>query len=102
MENQHESERDTIHISPWLVKVLSSSILGGLGLIGAYMIQWNRTDGAFKERVVLSLIQLEAQANRTNEVIKVIPTNTRAIEEHERRLNNLEDDHAAVRRRRGD
>ena len=88
---------DTIHVSPWLVKILASAILGGLGLIGLYMISWNVEDGRFKERVLLSLDSLERQAIETREIIKIVPTNTQKLADHERRIDRVEAYHESRR-----
>ena len=91
---------DTIHVSPWLVKAVSASILTGLGVIAGWMAIWNRSDAEFKATVLISIGQIREQVAEIRGTLSVVPSNTQKILDIQRRVDRLEDDHSDYERRK--
>ena len=91
-------ERDVVHISPGLVKILAGSILTGLIVIAGYMAAWGLNDASFKTSVTLRLDGLSKQLDEVKTRTDVVPTNTQKIIDHERRISNVEQRERAIDR----
>jgi hypothetical protein len=81
---------DTVHVSPWLVKVVSTAILTGLGSIAIYMVVWAVNDARYKADLISRVQNIDGDLADIKKTIAVIPYNTQKIVTIERDIAKLE------------
>lgn len=81
---------DTVHVSPWLVKLVSGSILAGLTAIGGYMVWWAKDDQSYKRVMTVRMLAIEITLKEIKADTKIIPINTQKIRELEKDVGKLE------------